>query len=76
MVTDCISQNEEEHEDPYDAVDLEAAGNQLDKDQEYDAKLDAMHADNAHFEGLERHLDAAFNKEAPAMIAALTRLEA
>jgi hypothetical protein len=35
-----------------------------------------MRANNTHFEVLEQHLDAAINKETPAMIAALTRLEA
>jgi hypothetical protein len=76
MVTDRVSWNKEEHEDLYDAVDPEAAGNQPDEDQEFDAKLDAMRVEDAHFEGLERCLNAAFNKEAPAMIAAHTRLEA
>jgi hypothetical protein len=76
MVTDRVSRNKEEHKDLYDAVDPEAACNQPDEDQESDAELDAMRADNTHFEGLECHLDAAFNKEAPAMIAARTRLEA
>jgi Plant transposon protein len=71
MVTNRVSQNKVEHVDLYYAVDLEAACNQQDKDQESDAN-----ANNAHFEGLERRLDAAFNKEAPEMIAAHTGLEA
>jgi hypothetical protein len=76
MVTNRVSRNEEENEDLYEAVDPDAACNQLDDDQESDAKLDAIRSDNAHFEVLERHLGAAMNQETPAMIAARTRLEA
>jgi Plant transposon protein len=76
MVTDRVSQNEEENEDLYEAVDPAAAINQLDDDQESDAKLDGMRTDDAHFDILERRLGAALNKETPAMIAARTRLEA
>jgi Plant transposon protein len=76
MVTDRVSQNEEEHEDLYEAVDPAAAINQPEDDQESDAELDGMWADDAHFERLEQRLDAALNHETPAMIAARTRLEA
>jgi Plant transposon protein len=72
MVTDCVSRNKEENEDFYDAVD---PCNQPDDDQESDAKLEAMCADNAHFEVLVQHLGTAMNQETPAMIAARTRLE-
>jgi hypothetical protein len=76
MVTDHVHWNEEEYEDLYEAVDPEAGCNQPDEDQESDTKLDAMRANNAHFEVLEHRLNTAINKEMPAMIAAHTRLEA
>jgi hypothetical protein len=52
MVTDHVSRNEEENEDLYEAVDLDAPCNQPDDDQESDAKLEAMRANDAHFEDL------------------------
>jgi Plant transposon protein len=76
MVTDRVSWNEEENEDLYEAVNPEAAINQPDDDQESDAELDGMCADDAHFEVLERRLGAALNQETPAMIVAHTQLEA
>jgi hypothetical protein len=74
MVTDRISRNEVEHINMYEPAEHGATLNQPDDDQEPDEELDNMRHDDDQHEMLQRAVDAATDRDTPAMTAIMTRL--